>query len=68
VSDKSAGELASSNIAELRDRARSLRALGPPALVIPVMTYVGETEDEALERYGVDRRHVGSEVVFIHLN
>ena len=38
-----------------------------PASIVTVRTYDGETEDEALQRHGVDRDRPGAEPVFIHL-
>ncbi len=39
-----------------------------PASIIPVMAYAGETEHEALKRYGIDHDRFGAEIVFVHLN
>ena len=33
-----------------------------------VMAWAGETEDEALKRYGIDHDRPGAEIVFLHLN
>jgi hypothetical protein len=39
----------------------------PPAIV-PVRAYAGETEDQALARYHIDRNQPGREIVFVHLD
>jgi hypothetical protein len=39
-----------------------------PASIVPVMAWAGETEDEALKRYGIDHDRPGAEIVFLHLN
>jgi hypothetical protein len=39
-----------------------------PASIVPVMAWAGETEDEALKRYGIDDDRPGTEIVFLHLN
>ena len=39
-----------------------------PASIVPVMSWAGETEEEALKRYGIDHDRSGAEIVFLHLN
>ena len=39
-----------------------------PASIVPVMAWAGETEQEALKRYGIDHDRPGAEIVFLHLN
>ncbi len=47
-----------------------LSPASPQALasIVPVMAWAGETEEEALKRYGIDNDRPGAEIVFLHLN
>ena len=55
--------------ADATDTPAPLRAPARlPASIIPVMAWAGETEHEALKRYGIDHDRSDAEIVFLHLN
>jgi len=47
--------------------AEAIAGIAIPAAIVPVRTYAGETEDEALARYGMRRDDVEARVLFLNL-
>jgi hypothetical protein len=69
MSDETTNEQAQEKVATMPcGPTAAIGGTGSPASIVPVRTYAGETEDQALERHGIDRSQSGPEILFVHLD